>query len=65
LLVPDNEIMEMINERVSAKKLRTRALAEGMVPLQLDGIEKVRAGIVSIEEVLRITTSEGQIGGKT
>ncbi len=65
LLVPDNEIMEMINERVSAKKLRTRALAEGMVPLQLDGIEKVRAGIVSIEEVLRITTSEGQIGGET
>jgi type IV pilus assembly protein PilB len=54
LLVPDDEIMEMINERVSAKKLRCAALAKGMTPLHVDGIEKVKAGIVSIEEVLRI-----------
>jgi hypothetical protein len=26
-----------------------------MVPLQLDGIEKVKAGIISVEEALRIT----------
>jgi hypothetical protein len=26
-----------------------------MVPLQLDSIEKVKAGIISIEEALRIT----------
>jgi type IV pilus assembly protein PilB len=61
LFVPDDEIKEMINDRVSLKKLRTEALRNGMVPLQLDGIEKVRAGIISIEEVLRtvpITDSE-------
>jgi len=46
--------MEMINERISAKKLRAVALAKGMSPLHFDGIEKVKAGIVSIEEVLRI-----------
>jgi type II secretory ATPase GspE/PulE/Tfp pilus assembly ATPase PilB-like protein len=49
---------EMINDRATAKKLRTKALAAGMVPLQLDGIEKVKAGIVSIEEILRTTQSD-------
>lgn len=53
LFVPDEEIVEMINERASAKKLRDKALKKGMVPLQLDGIEKVKAGIISVEEVLR------------
>jgi type IV pilus assembly protein PilB len=61
LFVPDDEIKEMINDRASLKKLRAEALRIGMVPLQLDGIEKVKAGIISIEEVLRtapITDSE-------
>ena len=43
----------MINDRISTKKLRTKVLEKGMVPLHHDGIEKVKAGIVSIEEVLR------------
>ena len=55
LFVPNEEIMEMINERPSSKKLRAKGLQNGMVSLQLDGIEKVRAGITSIEEVLRTT----------
>ncbi len=58
LLVPNEEIMEMISERASLKKLRQKALQVGMVPLQSDGIEKVKAGIVSIEEVLRTTQAE-------
>jgi type II secretory ATPase GspE/PulE/Tfp pilus assembly ATPase PilB-like protein len=29
-----------------------------MIPLQLDGIEKVKAGIISIEEVLRTTQTK-------
>jgi type IV pilus assembly protein PilB len=55
LFVPNEEISEMINERVSLKKLRNKALQNGMIPLHLDGLEKVKAGIVSIEEVLRIS----------
>ncbi len=55
LFVPDEEIMEMINDRASLKKLRNKALQKGMAPLQADGIEKVKAGIVSIEEILRAT----------
>ena len=50
--------MEMINDRVSLKKLRAKGLQGGMVSLQSDGIEKVRAGIISIEEVLRTTQAE-------
>ncbi len=51
--VANEKIAEMINERTILKKLRTEALKAGMIPLVLDGIEKVNAGIISIEEVLR------------
>ncbi|MFQ6036541.1 MAG: GspE/PulE family protein, partial [Sedimentisphaerales bacterium] len=60
LFIPDEEIAEMITDRVSTKKLRAKALAKEMVPLQLDGMEKVKAGIISIEEVLRTTQVEEQ-----
>ena len=61
LFVPDEEIIEMISERAALKKLRDKALQKGMVPLQLDGIEKIKAGIISIEEVLRTAqTMEGE-----
>jgi type IV pilus assembly protein PilB len=58
LFVPNEEILEMINERQSLKKLREKAIKNGMVCLQSDGIEKVKAGIISIEEVLRTAQSE-------
>lgn len=54
LFVPDDGIKEMVTNRASLKELRQKALDLGMVPLHLDGLEKVRAGIVPIEEVLRI-----------
>ena len=55
LFVPDEEIAEMINKQAELKKLRSKAIQKGMVSLRLDGIEKVNAGIVSIEEILRTT----------
>jgi len=58
LFVPNEEIMEMISDQASLKKLRVKGLDSGMVSLQSDGIEKVRAGIISIEEVLRTTQAE-------
>jgi type IV pilus assembly protein PilB len=54
LFVPDEEIAGMINDHASLKDIRNLALQKGMSPLQADGIEKVKAGIVSAEEVLRI-----------
>jgi type IV pilus assembly protein PilB len=58
LFIPDDDILEMINEHLSAKRLRAEALEKGMIPLQRDGIEKVKAGIVSIEEVLRTAVGD-------
>ncbi len=58
LLIADDEIKEMINERVTPSQLRSRAIEKGMVPLSLDGIEKVKAGIICIEEVLRTVQLE-------
>jgi type IV pilus assembly protein PilB len=58
LFIPNEEVLEMINERQSLKKLRVKALENGMLSLQTDGIEKVKAGIVSVEEVLRTTQAE-------
>ena len=61
LFVPDDEISEMINERINTKKLRAKAVEKGMLPLYHDGIEKVKAGIVSIEEILRTAVSRPTI----
>ena len=58
LFVPNEEILEMINDQQSLKKLRTKALENRMISLQLDAIEKVKVGIISIEEVLRTTQTE-------
>ncbi len=58
LFIPDDEVADMIDERISSKKLRAKAIEKGMVPLQMDGLEKVKAGIISIEEVLRTTQTE-------
>ena len=62
LFVPDEEITEMVNERTSLKKLRNMTLEKGMVPLAMDGIEKVKAGIISIEEILRTVQSIDTLG---
>ncbi len=59
LFVPNDDVKEMIADRISLKQLRQKALDLGMVPLYMDGLEKVKAGIVSIEEVLR--TSQAQL----
>ena len=51
------EIREMTIERDSADRLRTVAMEQGMRTLQQDGIDKVRAGETTIEEVARVTGS--------
>ena len=53
LFVPNEEVTEMINEGTNLKRLKAKALQSGMVSLQSDGIGKVEAGILSVEEVLR------------
>jgi type IV pilus assembly protein PilB len=49
-----DEIRELTIARSSADEIRKVAIAQGMTPLRDDGLEKVKLGITSIEEVLRV-----------
>jgi type IV pilus assembly protein PilB len=56
LLIPDSQMRHLIHDGIKEAGLRSHALKKGMIPLASDGIEKVRAGIISLEEVLRVVT---------
>jgi type IV pilus assembly protein PilB len=53
------EISEAVRDLIlvgaTAVELRRKALEEGMLTLRMSGIEKVKAGITTVEEVLRET----------
>jgi type II secretory ATPase GspE/PulE/Tfp pilus assembly ATPase PilB-like protein len=55
LLVPDDAMFERISQGASLNEIREMARAAGMKPLRIDGLEKVKAGLTSIEEVFRVT----------
>ena len=50
----DNPIREAILRKTSANDVRKLAIRHGMVPIILDGFHKVREGLTTIEEVLRM-----------
>jgi len=55
-LLPVTEgIKDLILSRADSGAIRAKAVAEGMRLLREDGWEKVRRGITTIEEVLRVT----------
>ena len=49
-------IKEMAIEQASETEIGTVAREEGMLTLREDGLSKVRGGLTSLEEVLRVTT---------
>jgi type IV pilus assembly protein PilB len=51
---PTNAIRKLINDRASEADLRYAARQGGMVLLREDALEKIRAGITSPDEVLRV-----------
>jgi type IV pilus assembly protein PilB len=51
----DTEIKEMILEGASADELKKTAVRLGMRTLRMSGLNKVKEGIISIEEVIRVT----------
>jgi type IV pilus assembly protein PilB len=54
LFVPDNDVLDAIAQGVTLKELRRKALDNGMQALYIDGLEKVKAGITTVEEILRV-----------
>jgi type IV pilus assembly protein PilB len=56
-MVMSEQIREMTIERSSADQVRRVAVEEGMRTLQQDGLDKVRMGVTSIQEIARVTGS--------
>jgi type II secretory ATPase GspE/PulE/Tfp pilus assembly ATPase PilB-like protein len=54
VLVVDSRIRQLIFEGASTGAIMELAVAEGMIPLQQDGINKAAVGITTLAEVLRV-----------
>ncbi|HEY0008758.1 MAG TPA: ATPase, T2SS/T4P/T4SS family [Tepidisphaeraceae bacterium] len=54
LFVPDDNTIEKISAGASLNDLRQAALAGGMRSLRIDGFEKVKAGITTLDEIYHV-----------
>ena len=59
LLIVDDPFREMINTDASVNSMRHAFRQSGWPSLFEDGLTKVKRGVTSIEEVLRVTEAEG------
>jgi len=55
LLVMDDSVRDVVTANPSVTELRRLLQERGMVPLRDDGFEKMKAGLTTIDEVLRVT----------
>jgi type IV pilus assembly protein PilB len=55
LLLLNDEIKNMVTAKAAANEIKKKALSAGMRVLFDDGIEKIKQGTTTIEEVLRVT----------
>jgi type II secretory ATPase GspE/PulE/Tfp pilus assembly ATPase PilB-like protein len=55
LLVTNEEIERLIMERASSNRVREAAIRQGMLTLRVDGLAKVRDGVTTLAEVVRVT----------
>jgi type II secretory ATPase GspE/PulE/Tfp pilus assembly ATPase PilB-like protein len=55
ILEISNALSEMITQKAPANQLLDRAIKEGMVTMRRDGLKKVEDGIITIDEVLKVT----------
>lgn len=63
LFVINEEFKQLIVDKASANVLKKAARRAGMRTLRDDGWTKVRAGLTSIEEVMRVTQVDEDFGG--
>lgn len=60
LLMISDTIRQLILQKVDASSIKKAAVREGMVTLSMDAIDKIFAGITSVEEVLRAIISDAE-----
>lgn len=58
LLIPNDEIRELIGRKVSAALINEAARKSGMRTLRQDGALKVKEGLTTVTEVLRVTRED-------
>jgi general secretion pathway protein E len=58
LLPMDSEIISMVLQNSDALRIKQRSVAKGMMTLRMDGVEKIKMGWTTVEEVLRVTQDE-------
>jgi general secretion pathway protein E len=58
LMLVNEEIQNLIYQKISAGTIKKAALEAGLQTLRMDGARKVLAGITTIPEVLRVTQSD-------
>lgn len=58
LLPLDEETVSMVLQNADANRIKQRAMAKGMMTLRMDGVEKIKLGWTTVEEVLRVTQNE-------
>jgi type IV pilus assembly protein PilB len=57
MLVPDDELRDAVTAGATLNEVRTHAARTGMKSLIEDGFAKIRQGVTTVEEVLRVTTT--------
>ena len=55
VLANTTDVQKMIVTNSTSEEIQKKAVEEGMVTMQLDGLIKAMLGMTSIEEILRVT----------
>ena len=57
-LVVDDEIRDLVLKMLPSEEIKKKAVARGMRTLQMSGLNKVKDGLTTVDEVLRVTQRE-------
>lgn len=55
LLIANEEISDLVMKRAPASKIREAGMKNGMRTLRQEGWEKVKAGLTTVSEIVRVT----------
>jgi general secretion pathway protein E len=55
LLMLSDEVRHLITSGADANVIRKKAVSEGMLTLRQDALDKLRQGVTTPEEVVRVT----------
>lgn len=58
LMLMDDKLYNLTTAKATREEIKRQAVASGMITLKDDGIRKIREGLTTVEEVLRVTQEE-------